>query len=221
MSYIAIFFGGILSFFSPCILPVLPLYIGYLSENNLDNKKAIAINTIFFTVGVSCAFIFLGFGFSSLGQIISNYRNIFSKISGVLTIILGLFQLGIIKNNFLSRERKLEFTSEKMNPIIAFILGFTFSFAWTPCIGPALTGILFAISSLDTKSEGMAMMFIYTLGFIVPFLVTGFFSSYFLKLFKKNMWVVKYIPKIMGVLLIILGILIYTQKLDFILTFIV
>ena len=108
-----------------------------------------------------------------------------------------------------------------MNPIIAFILGFTFSFAWTPCIGPALTGILFAISSLDTKSEGMAMMFIYTLGFIVPFLVTGFFSSYFLKLFKKNMWVVKYIPKIMGVLLIILGILIYTQKLDFILTFIV
>ena len=221
MSYIAIFFGGILSFFSPCILPVLPLYIGYLSENNLDNKKAIAINTIFFTVGISCAFIFLGFGFSSLGQIISNYRNIFSKISGVLTIILGLFQLGIIKNNFLSRERKLEFTSEKMNPIIAFILGFTFSFAWTPCIGPALTGILFAISSLDTKSEGMAMMFIYTLGFIVPFLVTGFFSSYFLKLFKENMWVVKYIPKIMGVLLIILGILIYTQKLDFILTFIV
>ena len=107
-----------------------------------------------------------------------------------------------------------------MNPFIAFIFGFTFSFAWTPCIGPALSGVLFAISSIESKTRGIFLMGIYTLGFIIPFLITGFFSSYFLKLFKKNMKIVKYTPKIMGVLLIILGVLIYTGKLDFILSFI-
>ena len=221
MSYIAIFIGGILSFFSPCILPVLPLYIGYLSEYNLDNKKNIAINTICFTVGISCAFIFLGFGFSTLGQYLSNYKHLFSKFAGIFTILLGLFQLDIIKSNFLSRQYKLEFTSKKMNPFIAFILGFTFSFAWTPCIGPALTSVLFAISSLDTKEEGMTMMFLYTLGFIIPFIITGFFSSYCLKTLKKNMIFFRYIPKILGLLLVILGILIYKNKLNYILTFII
>ncbi|WP_410208762.1 cytochrome c biogenesis CcdA family protein [Fusobacterium sp.] len=220
MSYIAIFLGGILSFFSPCILPVLPLYIGYLSGNDLENKKTIVINTIFFTTGISFAFIFLALGFSTLGQLAYEYKDIFTKISGILTVALGLFQLGIIKNNLLAKERRFDFNVKSMNPFIAFIFGFTFSFAWTPCIGPALSGVLFAISSIESKTRGIFLMGIYTLGFIIPFLITGFFSSYFLKLFKKNMKIVKYTPKIMGVLLIILGVLIYTGKLDFILSFI-
>lgn len=220
MSYIAIFLGGILSFFSPCILPVLPLYIGYLSGNDLENKKTIVINTIFFTTGISFAFIFLALGFSTLGQLAYEYKDIFTKISGILTVALGLFQLGIIKNNLLAKERRFDFNVKSMNPFIAFIFGFTFSFAWTPCIGPALSGVLFAISSIESKIRGIFLMGIYTLGFIIPFLITGFFSSYFLKLFKKNMKIVKYTPKIMGVLLIILGVLIYTGKLDFILSFI-
>ena len=220
MSYIAIFLGGILSFFSPCILPVLPLYIGYLSGNDLENKKGIAINTVFFTVGISFAFIFLALGFSTLGQLVYTYKDAFTKVSGILTIILGLFQLEIITNSFLSKERRFDFNMKSMNPLIAFLFGFTFSFAWTPCIGPALSGVLFAISSIGSRTRGIFLMQIYTLGFVIPFLVTGFFSSYFLKLFKKNMSIVKYTPKIMGVLLIVLGLLIYTKKLDFILTFI-
>lgn len=220
MSYLTIFLGGILSFFSPCILPVLPLYIGYLSGNNIENKKGIAINTVFFTFGISFAFVFLALGFSVLGQLVYRYRNVFILVCGILTILLGLFQLQIFKNNFLSRERRINFDVKKMNPFVAFIFGFTFSFAWTPCIGPALSGVLMAISSIDNRTQGIILMLVYTLGFIIPFLITGFFSSFFLKLFKKNMGIVKYTPKIMGVLLILLGILIITGKLDYLLTYI-
>lgn len=220
MSYLTIFLGGILSFFSPCILPVLPLYIGYLSGNNIENKKGIAINTVFFTFGISFAFVFLALGFSTLGQLVYRYRSIFILVCGILTILLGLFQLQIFKNNFLSRERRINFDVKKMNPFVAFIFGFTFSFAWTPCIGPALSGVLMAISSIDNRTQGIILMLVYTLGFIIPFLITGFFSSFFLKLFKKNMGIVKYTPKIMGVLLILLGILIITGKLDYLLNYI-
>lgn len=215
---INIFLGGLISFFSPCILPVLPLYIGYLSGNDLNNKKKIMINTIFFVLGISFAFVILALGFSSLGRLLYNYKSIISKISGGLVILLGLFQLGFLKSNFLSRDRKFYLELKKMNIFIAFLLGFTFSFAWTPCIGPTLSGILFAISNMDNLMDGIIMMGIYTLGFTLPFLLTGFFSSYLLKLFKKYMFIVKYTQIFMGIMLIMLGILILFNKLNLLLT---
>lgn len=214
MQFMTVFLGGFLSFFSPCILPVIPLYIGYLSGNDLSNKKKIIINTIFFVLGISFAFILLAIGFSKLGQIFHSHRNIFTNISGVITIILGLFQLGIFKSQFLEREKRLNFNLPNMNFVIAFIFGFTFSFAWTPCIGPTLSGVLFAISNTQEKSMGMLLMLFYTLGFVIPFLLTGIFSSYILKIFRKYIFVVKYTPKIMGVLLILLGTLILTDKIN-------
>lgn len=217
MQFITVFLGGFLSFFSPCILPVIPLYIGYLSGNDLSNRKKIIINTIFFVLGISFAFVLLALGFSKLGQMFHSHKNIFTNVSGVITIILGLFQLGLFKSKILGKEKRLDLNLPNMNFIIAFIFGFTFSFAWTPCIGPTLSGVLFAISNTQEKSVGMLLMLSYTLGFVIPFLLTGIFSSYILKIFRKYIFIVKYTPKIMGVLLIILGTLILTNNLNILL----
>lgn len=214
MIYLSTFLGGVLSFFSPCVLPVIPLYIGYLSGGNLQNRKRIIVNTIFFTIGISFAFFILFLGFSSLGIWLQQYKNIISKISGILIIALGFFQLGILKFSSLEKERKFFVEIDTMNPIIAFLLGFTFSFAWTPCIGPALSSVLFTITALKDIKVGYTLMAMYTLGFTIPFLLTGIFSSYFLKVFRENMGVIKYTTKIMGVLLIILGILIISDRLN-------
>lgn len=195
-------------------MPVIPLYIGYLSGGNLENKKNIIINTIFFTVGISFSFIILSFGFSTIGILFQEYREIISKISGILIILFGLFQLGFLKISSLEKERKFFIEFKKMNPFIAFLLGFTFSFAWTPCIGPTLSSILFTITSLEKSNSGYILMGTYTLGFIIPFILTGIFSTYLLKFFRNNMKVIKYTTKIMGILLILLGILTFTGKLN-------
>ena len=195
-------------------MPVIPLYIGYLSGGDLENKKNIIINTIFFTVGISFSFIILSFGFSTIGILFQEYREIISKISGVLIILFGLFQLRFLKISSLEKERKFFIEFKKMNPFIAFLLGFTFSFAWTPCIGPTLSSILFTITSLEKSNSGYILMGTYTLGFIIPFILTGIFSTYLLKFFRNNIQIIKYTTKIMGVLLILLGILTFTGKLN-------
>lgn len=214
MVYLTVFLGGVLSFFSPCILPVIPLYIGYLSGNNLENKKKLIVNTIFFTIGISFAFIILSMGFSTFGIFLQKYRSLISKISGILIIILGLFQMEVFKLSSLEKERRIEIEIKKINPLVAFLFGFTFSFAWTPCIGPTLSSILFTITSLKDIKQGYILMGVYTLGFTLPFLMTAIFSSYFIKIFRKNINIVNYTTKIMGFLLVILGIMTYTGKLN-------
>lgn len=122
--------------------------------------------------------------------------------------------MGFLKISSLEKERKFFIEFKKMNPFIAFLLGFTFSFAWTPCIGPTLSSILFTITSLEKSNSGYILMGTYTLGFIIPFILTGIFSTYLLKFFRNNMKVIKYTTKIMGILLILLGILTFTGKLN-------
>ncbi len=214
MIYLTIFIGGILSFFSPCVLPVVPLYLGYLTGDKENNRKDIIINTICFTLGISSVFLFLGLGFSSLGRFFYDFREIISKISGIVIIILGLFQLGILRIRFLENGRRLNYTGKTMGPLAGFLLGFTFSFAWTPCIGPALSSVLIMVGSVEDKKVGFLLMGVYTLGFIIPFLLTGMFTKYFLEIFKKNMKIVNYTSKIMGLLLIIVGIIVLSGKLN-------
>ena len=216
ISFILVFLGGIFSFFSPCIIPLLPVYMSYLSGNTATtddqgnisyNQKKVFTHTIFFILGISAAFFILGLSFSKLGGFFNTNRILFTRISGVLILLLGLFQIGLLKNNFMEREHKIDFEAKKINPLIAFIIGFTFSFAWTPCIGPVLSTVLIMASGAKTAFLGNMLISVYSLGFIIPFLLLGIFTTKVLNFLKAKKSFLKYSIKISGAILIIIGIM--------------
>ncbi|NFH80151.1 redoxin domain-containing protein [Clostridium botulinum] len=225
ISYLLVFFEGIFSFLSPCVLPLIPLYIGYLAGNakkkNADGtyvyeRKKVLFHTIFFVLGISTAFFILGISFTAMGTFLNNNKMIFTKISGIIIIILGLFQIGFFEFKFLQRERKfnVNLNGKKVNPLIAYVMGFTFSFAWTPCVGPALSSVLILASSAKNFAVGNLLVLIYSLGFVIPFLILGMFTTEALNFLKKNKKIIKYTIKAGGALMIIMGIMTYTGWLN-------
>lgn len=217
---ITVFLQGILSFFSPCVLPLLPLYIGYLSggtqtvaeDGSVQYKKStVVINTLFFVVGISSAFFLLGLGFTAAGRFFSQYQTLFTRIGGILIILFGLYQLGVF-GKALSKEHRLPFRPDvlAMNPLTALLLGFTFSFAWTPCVGPVLTSVLLMAASAASSSTGFLLIGVYTLGFVLPFLAAGLFTGTLLELFRKHRSVVQYTVKIGAILMILIGVMMFT-----------
>ncbi len=218
---LTVFLQGILSFFSPCILPIIPLYMGYLSGgatqtdengNKKYNQKQVMLNTLFFIIGVSFAFFLLGLGFSALGLFFTQNQLLFSRIGGIIVVLLGLMQLGLFTKPFGGKEFKLPIKIDvlRMNPITALIMGFTFSFAWTPCVGPALSTVLIMISSASSTTLGITLMAVYTVGFTLPFLLVGIFTTQCLNFFKKHKKVVAYTVKIGAVLMILMGVMMIT-----------
>jgi len=202
-----VFIQGLISFFSPCVLPLIPLYIGYLSggaktvdENGKVHygRRKVIVNTVFFVVGISFTFFLLGLGASVIGNFFSGSQAMFARIGGILIIIFGLYQLGVFgKSRVLGSEHRLPFHLDTlaMSPWTALVMGFTFSFAWTPCVGPALSSVLLMAASASTKIWGFILIGVYTLGFILPFLAVGIFSATLLDLFKKHGNIVRYTVK--------------------------
>lgn len=150
--------------------------------------------------------------FTILGSFFTNNKLLFTRIGGILIVILGLFQLGVFDFSFLQKERKIhiELTDKKMNPIMALIMGFTFSFAWTPCIGPALSSVLIMASGATTSLVGNLLVFVYAMGFLIPFLLLGLFTTQVLNFLKSKQRLLKYTIKAGGIILIIMGIMIFT-----------
>ena len=222
VSALTVFLQGLLSFFSPCVLPLVPLYIGYLSggartveaDGTIRYRRGrVMCNTVFFVAGVSFAFFLLGLGFTTAGQFLSRYHQVFTWVGGILIILFGIYQLGIFgSSRFLSTERRLPFRLDRvsMSPVTALVLGFTFSFAWTPCVGPALTSVLLMASSASSAGRGFLLIGVYTLGFILPFLTVGLFTGTLLDFFKRHQKVVRYTGKIGGALMILVGVLMLT-----------
>ena len=165
------------------------------------------LNTLCFIIGISFAFFLLGLGFTAIGQFFSEYKNIIVVIGGILIILFGLIQLGVIKlNAAFSKERRFNFNMNgSLKPLTALVFGFVFSFAWTPCVGPALTSVLLMTSSADTMYKGIFLIGVYTLGFVIPFILLGLFTTTVLEFIKKNKNIVKYTVKIGGALLIVMG----------------
>lgn len=233
MSAITVFVQGLLSFFSPCVLPLVPLYLGYLSgglNSGLDGtekeeagasasaaKIKLFVRVLFFTLGISGAFFVLGLGASAAGSFFGEHRMLFARIGGVLIILFGLYQLGVFGNSsVLGKERRIPLRLEKMtmSPVTALIMGFAFSFAWTPCVGPALTSVLLMAGSAQTEALGFLLIGVYTLGFILPFLAAGIFTAQLLGFFRRHMKAVRYTVKIGGVLMILMGVLMFTGKMN-------
>ena len=222
ISALAVFVQGLLSFFSPCVLPLLPLYLGYLSGSMGDAQGAqtsrvkTLVNTLFFVIGISAAFFLLALGMTALGQALHQYQKIIIQVGGILIIAFGLFQLGVFRPMALEQDRRIRFPLQKlaMSPLVALVFGFTFSFAWTPCVGPALASVLLMAGSADTALQGFALIGLYTLGFVLPFLAVALFAGGLLKLFQKHRNVVRYTVKVGGALLVVIGLLMVTGWMD-------
>lgn len=217
----SVFIAGIISFFSPCIIPLLPVYVGVLADEShkrytlklgkLEINTTRFIKTMIFILGLGTTFVILGFGAGALGSLL--YSQTFMIILGSIVIILGIHQTGLVKLKFLERQKKLELKGSRRSDLIGtYLLGLTFSFGWTPCIGPVLGAVLGLSASGDSAFYGGWLMLIYTAGLMIPFLVLTLFSQLLLdKVRKLNKHLGK-IKVIGGVLIILMGLLLMTNQ---------
>ncbi|MCI6275214.1 MAG: redoxin family protein [Clostridium sp.] len=209
-----VFVEGILSIFSPCILPILPIYLSMLSNSTIGDMQEAKFsssllmkNTIFFVLGISTTFFILGTSINALSAFFNTNKSLIMIIGGLIIIFMGLFYIGIIKSSLLSREKRFSMESKTMTPVSSFVLGFTFSFGWTPCIGPILASVLIMASSSRSPLTSNLLILIYTLGFILPFIIASLFYS---KLFKKFDSIKKHmdtIKKVSGIIIIAAGVI--------------
>ena len=221
VSFILAFAAGLLSFLSPCVLPLVPAYISYLtgtsvSEINNQKKKLFAVyKALGFVLGFSIIFVIMGASVTSLGKIFLTHQQIFRKISGALIFIFGLHTTGLLKIKFLYRELRMFHFSGSRKSYSSILMGMAFAGGWTPCVGPILGSILLYASNLGTVDKGIFLLIVYSLGLAIPFILTAYavdnFSSTLVK-YKKHLSTISIIS---GILMMIMGVLIFTNKLGF------
>lgn len=222
ISVLTVFLQGLVSFLSPCVLPLLPMYIGYLAGGSYDAseegeakypRRRVFFNTLAFVLGIASTFFVLALGFTAAGSFFQAYRRAFVIGGGILVILFGLYQLGAFGTSFfLSKDRRLPFRLDRfaMNPLVAYLMGFTFSFAWTPCIGPAMSSVLLMAAGTAQRSIGFLLVGVYVLGFTIPFLIVGLFTTETLAFFRRHSRIMKYTVILGGLLMIVIGILMIT-----------
>lgn len=210
------FGAGFLSFFSPCILPMIPAYIMYLTGSSLEEakeKRLYALSrTIGFVIGFTIIFMIMGTSASFLGKIFIRNKSVFSKISGILIIIFGLNMMGIFKIDILNMERKVKGPKAVSDWLSSTVMGMAFAAGWTPCFGPALASILLYAGSVETISKGVWLLFIYSVGMGIPFILTALFINKFIEIINRAEKLLIYIPKIGGLIMVIFGLLIFFNK---------
>ena len=211
------FGAGLISFLSPCVLPLIPGYVSFISGNTLneilEKKKIDLLPLIVFSLGFSFVFIIFGATASFLGQILLQNSQILRSIAGVIIIIFSLQLIGVLNIKFLNVEKKF-YTKKSNNIFLVFIVGMAFGFGWTPCIGPILGSILALASTEETIYKAILLLSFYSLGLAIPFILSGYLMQKFLlfsKNFKRN---INLVTKGGGIILLITGILILTNQLQ-------
>jgi len=209
------FLAGVLSFFSPCILPLIPAYLMYISGSVVEddvNHNIMIIRTLSFIVGFTVIFLIMGASASLVGRFFVEYKEAFSRVSGILIILFGLNLLGILKLNFLSKVVKPKSPKSISNVFGSFLMGLAFASGWTPCFGPVLASILFYASSSASIGKGILLLGIYSLGMAIPFLLSAIFFTKAMSFLSKTEKYAPLFSKIAGGILVIFGILIFFDK---------
>ena len=208
-------FAGVLSFLSPCVLPIVPPYLAFIGGTSIEDMSdgrdnGVIIKALFFVMGLSTVFIFLGLAASAFGQVFLQYQTQMGIVAGLVIILFGLHFLGVLKIPFLYREARIDAGDQGGSMFGAYVLGLAFAFGWTPCIGPILGTILSLAAQEGSVQRGVVMMAFYAGGLGIPFILAALFMRRFVKAmnkFKKHMGLVE---KIMGVMLIIVGLMLVT-----------
>ena len=227
ISYAGAALAGLLSFFTPCILPMVPFYLCYMAGISMSElredgdiapgaQKRLVISAVFFALGVSTIFVLLGMGATALGQTFAQWRQPLSYVAAAVLLVFGLHFLGVIRIGLLYREARIESKAEPTTVIGAYVMGLAFGFGWTPCVGPALAAILMVASGMGDIWQGGSLLLVYGLAMTAPFVVAALFAKPFLGWMQRNRRYLGHVEKIMGVMLIIFAILIATNAVNMI-----
>ncbi len=215
VSYAAALIAGILSFFSPCFLPLIPAYFSYLAgtATEQDGKKISLKKNFLFVVGFSSVFTLLGAGAGTIGEYLRIYKSILTQIAGAVVILFGLYLLGLLPLSFLQKTYRLQIKARSVSLIGSFFLGIVFALGWTPCVGPILGSILTYAATQESALQGSLLLFVYSLGIGIPFLLAGLLFEKFLEFLKKARKYLRAVEIASGVFLVLFGLLLLTNSL--------
>jgi cytochrome c-type biogenesis protein len=237
VSLFGAFIAGVLSFISPCVLPLIPGYLSFISGVSLEEmrgmpvvagagggevalstgvsaaaKRQVIITSLFFILGFSLVFVSLGASASYLGQFLMERLTILGKIAGVLLIIFGLHMMGVFRIGWLLQEKRVQVNTKPASMLGAVVVGISFAFGWTPCIGPILSAILLVAAQQESVNQGIVLLSIYSLGLAIPFLLTAVAINQFFVAFKKIRRHYRTIEIVSGLLMVVIGVLIFTNR---------
>ena len=217
-AYVA-FAAGALSFFSPCVLPLVPSYLIFISGASIDNysdlsakkhRKALILHALSFIAGFSVVFVSLGLSSSLIGSLFATNERWIVRIGGIILILFGLNMLNILRIPFLNQEKLLQLKGKPIGLMGSFVIGVTFSLGWTPCIGPVLASILLIASTSSSVAQGGYLLSLYSLGLAIPFFIAALLVGRLLYLMQKYGWIMKYSSYVIGGLLVLIGFLLAT-----------
>ncbi len=222
LSLAVAFTAGLLSFLSPCVLPLIPSYVGFLTGMSMDELQTASVggarrgttvlHGLWFVAGFTLVFVLLGAAASALGGLLRDYQDWLGRAGGVLLIALGLYLLGVLRPAFLLRERRIALARKPLGYFGSGVVGFTFGAAWTPCIGPILGGILTLAATQAGLGRGVALLLFYAIGLAVPFLITALALDRFLVWFQRFRPYIVWVDRVAGGMLILLGLLLITDN---------
>jgi cytochrome c-type biogenesis protein len=226
ISLVAAFSAGLLSFVSPCVLPLVPSYISYVTGLSIEQltdstarsklKKTIVVNALLFIGGFSAVFISFGASASFIGQALVTYQDVVRRVGGIVIVVFGLYLLGILNISFLKMEHRFQFRSRPAGYVGSFLIGVAFAAGWTPCVGPVLGTILLYASTTESMLNGVLLLTSYSLGLGVPLFLTALGVDRFLAYFKQARMYLWGVSTVSGVMLIVVGVMIYANSLTMI-----